>query len=198
MNGRVLSVSVREAQDRADFRRDGVTDDDFFLLFFFVSMIIIIDGIERRLATSKGIGQVDEKREARRPLVFFIISVVTVEERVRVDDEFVGLFVEHTARPSAVEMSAIDALIVVFEYSKPRVYADRKPIMVDRIIVVVVVVVVVVVFERIFFVGVEMVANSLPNIFYDSIIHAYFAILHRLLVVLVVFYESTRQSALNE
>jgi hypothetical protein len=182
---------VREAQDRADSRRDGVTDDDFFLLFFFVSMIIIIDGIERRLATSKGIGQVDEKREARRPLVFFIISVVTVEERVRVDDEFVGLFVEHTARPSAVEMSAIDALIVVFEYSKPRVYADRKPIMVDRIIVVVV-------FERIFFVVVEMVANSLPNIFYDSIIHAYFAILHRLLVVLVVFYESTRQSALNE
>lgn len=156
-------------------------------------MIIIIDGIERRLATSKGIGQVDEKREARRPLVFFIMSVVTVEERVRVDDEFVGLFVEHTARPSAVEMSAIDALIVVFEYSKPRVYADRKPIMVDRIIVVLVVV-----FERIFFVGVEMVANSLPNIFYDSIIHAYFAILHRLLVVLVVFYESTRQSALNE
>ena len=191
MNGRVLRVSVREAQDRADSRRDGVTDDDFFLLFFFVSMIVIIDGIERRLATSKGIGQVDEKREARRPLVFFIISVVTVEERVRVDDEFVGLFVEHTARPSAVEMSAIDALIVVFEYSKPRVYADRKPIMVDRIIVVVV-------FERIFFVGVEMVANSLPNIFYDSIIHAYFAILHRLLVVLVVFYESTRQSALNE
>jgi hypothetical protein len=185
---------VREAQDRADSRRDGVTDDDFFLLFFFVSMIVIIDGIERRLATSKGIGQVDEKREARRPLVFFIISVVTVEERVRVDDEFVGLFVEHTARPSAVEMSAIDALIVVFEYSKPRVYADRKPIMVDRIIVVVVVVV----FERIFFVGVEMVANSLPNIFYDSIIHAYFAILHRLLVVLVVFYESTPQSALNE
>ena len=157
-------------------------------------MIIIIDGIERRLATSKGIGQVDEKREARRPLVFFIISVVTIEERVRVDDEFVGLFVEHTARPSAVEMSAIDALIVIFEYSKPRVYADRKPIMVDRIIVVVVVVVV----ERIFFAGVEMVANSLPNIFYDSIIHAYFAILHRLLVVLVVFYESTRQSALNE
>lgn len=156
-------------------------------------MIIIIDGIERRLATSKGIGQVDEKREARRPLVFFIMSVVTVEERVRVDDEFVGLFVEHTARPSAVEMSAIDALIVVFEYSKPRVYADRKPIMVDRIIVVLVVV-----FERIFFVGVEMVANSLPNIFYDSIMHAYFAILHRLLVVLVVFYESTRQSALNE
>ena len=148
MNGRVLRVSVGEAQDRADSRRDGVTDDDFFLLFFFVSMIIIIDGIERRLATSKGIGQVDEKREARRPLVFFIISVVTVEERVRVDDEFVGLFVEHTARPSAVEMSAIDALIVVFEYSKPRVYADRKPIMVDRIIVVVVVVVVVV-FERI-------------------------------------------------
>lgn len=194
MNGRVLRVSVGEAQDRADSRRDGVTDDDFFLLFFFVSMIVIIDGIERRLATSKGIGQVDEKREARRPLVFFIISVVTVEERVRVDDEFVGLFVEHTARPSAVEMSAIDALIVVFEYSKPRVYADRKPIMVDRIIVVVVVVV----FERIFFVGVEMVANSLPNIFYDSIIHAYFAILHRLLVVLVVFYESTRQSALNE
>lgn len=194
MNGRVLSVSVREAQDRPDFRSDGVTDDDFFLLFFFVSMIIIIDGIERRLATSKGIGQVDEKREARRPLVFFIISVVTIEERVRVDDEFVGLFVEHTARPSAVEMSAIDALIVVFEYSKPRVYADRKPIMVDRIIVVVVVVVV----ERIFFVGVEMVANSLPNIFYDSIIHAYFAILHRLLVVLVVFYESTRQSASNE
>ena len=191
MNGRVLSVSVREAQDRADSRRDGVTDDDFFLLFFFVSMIIIIDGIERRLATSKGIGQVDEKREARRPLVFFIISVVTVEERVRVDDEFVGLFVEHTARPSAVEMSAIDALIVVFEYSKPRVYADRKPIMVDRIIVVVV-------FERIFFVVVEMVANSLPNIFYDSIIHAYFAILHRLLVVLVVFYESARQSASNE
>jgi hypothetical protein len=186
---------VREAQDRADSRRDGVTDDDFFLLFFFVSMIVIIDGIERRLATSKGIGQVDEKREARRPLVFFIISVVTVEERVRVDDEFVGLFVEHTARPSAVEMSAIDALIVVFEYSKPRVYADRKPIMVDRIIVVVLVVVV---FERIFFVGVEMVANSLPNIFYDSIIHAYFAILHRLLVVLVVFYESTRQSASNE
>jgi hypothetical protein len=185
---------VREAQDRADSRRDGVTDDDFFLLFFFVSMIVIIDGIERRLATSKGIGQVDEKREARRPLVFFIISVVTVEERVRVDDEFVGLFVEHTARPSAVEMSAIDALIVVFEYSKPRVYADRKPIMVDRIIVVVLVVV----FERIFFVGVEMVANSLPNIFYDSIIHAYFAILHRLLVVLVVFYESTPQSALNE
>ena len=156
-------------------------------------MIIIIDGIERRLATSKGIGQVDEKREARRPLVFFIMSVVTVEERVRVDDEFVGLFVEHTARPSAVEMSAIDALIVVFEYSKPRVYADRKPIMVDRIIVVLVVV-----FERIFFVGVEMVANSLPNIFYDSIMHAYFAILHRLLVDLVVFYESTRQSALNE
>ena len=194
MNGRVLRVSVREAQDRADSRRDGVTDDDFFLLFFFVSMIVIIDGIERRLATSKGIGQVDEKREARRPLVFFIISVVTVEERVRVDDEFVGLFVEHTARPSAVEMSAIDALIVVFEYSKPRVYADRKPIMVDRIIVVVLVVV----FERIFFVGVEMVANSLPNIFYDSIIHAYFAILHRLLVVLVVFYESTPQSALNE
>lgn len=195
MNGRVLRVSVREAQDRADSRRDGVTDDDFFLLFFFVSMIVIIDGIERRLATSKGIGQVDEKREARRPLVFFIISVVTVEERVRVDDEFVGLFVEHTARPSAVEMSAIDALIVVFEYSKPRVYADRKPIMVDRIIVVVLVVVV---FERIFFVGVEMVANSLPNIFYDSIIHAYFAILHRLLVVLVVFNESTRQSASNE
>jgi len=185
---------VREAQDRADSRRDGVTADDFFLLFFFVSMIIIIDGIERRLATSKGIGQVDEKREARRPLVFFIISVVTVEERVRVDDEFVGLFVEHTARPSAVEMSAIDALIVVFEYSKPRVYADRKAIMVDRIIVVVLVVA----FERIFFVGVEMVANSLPNIFYDSIIHAYFAILHRLLVVLVVFYESTRQSASNE
>ena len=93
-----------------------------------------------------------------------------------------------------VEMSAIDALIVVFEYSNPWVYADRKPIMVDRIIVVVLVVV----FERIFFVGVEMVANSLPNIFYDSIIHAYFAILHRLLVVLVVFYESTPQSALNE
>ena len=194
MNGRVLRVSVREAQDRPDFRSHGVTDDDFFLLFFFVSMIIIIDGIERRLATSKGIGQVDEKREARRPLVFFIISVVTIEERVGVDDEFVGLFVEHTARPSAVEMSAIDALIVIFEYSKPRVYADRKPIMVDRIIVVVVVVVV----ERIFFVGVEMVANSLPNIFYDSIIHAYFAILHRLLVVLVVFNESTRQSASNE
>ena len=139
MNGRVLRVSVREAQDRADSRRDGVTDDDFFLLFFFVSIIIIIDGIERRLATSKGIGQVDEKREARCPLVFFIISIVTVEERVRVDDEFVGLFVEHTARPSAVEMSAIDALIVVFEYSKPRVYADRKAIMVDRIIVVVLV-----------------------------------------------------------
>lgn len=120
VDGRVFGVSVREAQDRATPRYDGVTDDNFFVV---IVIVIAVDGIKRRLAAPKGICQVDEKRETRRLRVFFIDV-----ERVRVDDEFVGTFVERTTRPSAVEMSAIDALIVVLEYPKPRVYADWKPI----------------------------------------------------------------------
>jgi len=122
VDGRVFGVSVREAQDRATPRYDGVTDDNFFVV---IVIVIAVDGIKRRLAAPKGICQVDEKRETRRLRVFFIAV-----ECVRVDDEFVGTFVERATRPSAVEMSAIDALIVVFEYPKPRVYADWKPIVV--------------------------------------------------------------------
>ena len=68
----------------------------------------------------------------------FPVGGVFQSQRVRIDDEFVGAFIERAARPSAVEVSAIDALIVVLEYSKSRVYADRKP-MVDDVFIIIII-----------------------------------------------------------
>lgn len=98
------------------------------------------------------------------------VDGVFQSQRVRIDDEFVGTFIERAARPSAVEVSAIDALIVVLEYSKSRVYADWKP-MVDDVFIIIISS-----FFRfrcrrdgggIFIIHGKMVADSLPNIFHD-------------------------------
>ena len=104
-------------------------------------------------------------------MMVFPVGGVFQSQRVRIDDEFVSAFIERAARPSAVEVSAIDALIVVLEYSKSRVYADRKP-MVDDVFIIIIISS----FFRfrcrrdgggIFIIRGKMVADSLPNIFHD-------------------------------
>ena len=51
VDGRVFGVAVRKTQHGTDARRDGSTDDDFLVV-----LAGVVDGIKRRLATSKRIG----------------------------------------------------------------------------------------------------------------------------------------------